>query len=135
MGNLTITAANVAAGANAKKKTGIAGATITAGMVLYEDSAASFVLKGAASGAVNTSNVVGIALNGGGIGQPITYVVEDDDFTVGATVVIGTTYVLSATAGLIALDSDIVAGYKAVLFVPKSTTKAVLKIVRVAVAI
>jgi hypothetical protein len=40
-----ITAANVLAGANAKKRTGVAGATITAGQTVYEDSTDSNKFK------------------------------------------------------------------------------------------
>jgi hypothetical protein len=132
MADLTITAANVLAGANAKKRRGIAGATITAGQALYEDSSASYTLKLADNDAsAATSKCVGISLHGALAGQPIEYVYEDDDFTPGATLTAGLVYVLSGTAGAIAVSADLGAGdYPVVLFCPNSTTKATLKIVR-----
>lgn len=139
MADITVTAANVLKGANGKTRTGTAGATITAGQALYEDSADSFKLKLAdADLSAAGSNCVGIALHGAANGQPLTYVFEDDDFTPGATLSLalgaGATagvYVLSATAGGIAPADDLAAThYPVVLFVAKSTTKAVLKIIR-----
>lgn len=131
MANLAVTAANVLKGANSKIQQGIAGATITAGMTLYADGTALGVLKPAAAGSTAALGVVaGIALNGAGIGQPVFYTNDDDDFTPGATLVTGTMYVQSATAGLIAPAADLVStNWADFLFVAKSTTKAKLKIV------
>lgn len=137
MSALSVTAANVLAGANAKKKTGIAGATITAGQALYEDASDSYKLKLAdADLSAAASNVVGIALHGASSGQPITYDYEDDDFTPGATLSLSAAgdtgvYVLDGTAGGICPFDDLAAGdYPVILMVAKSTTKAVLKITR-----
>lgn len=137
MADLTITAASVVKGANAVTRTGTAGASITAGQVVYEDTANSNVLKladGNASSA--TANPVGIALHAAESGQPVTYVIEDDDFTPGATLSMSAAggkavYVLSATAGGICPVADLASGvYPVVVFVAKSASKAVLKFVK-----
>jgi hypothetical protein len=138
MANLSITAGNVLKGANAKTRTGVAGTTITAGQVVYESVSGGvaklFLADADASAAA--SNVVGIALHGAADGQPLTYVYEDDDFTPGGTLDLSAAgadgvYVLSATAGAIAPVGDLAAGmYPVILFIAKSTTKAVMKITR-----
>jgi hypothetical protein len=137
MADISVTAANVLAGANAKKRTGIAGATITAGQVLYEDSSDSNKLKLAdANASALTAKVAGIALHGAATGQPITFVEEDDDFTPGATLSLSAAaddgvYILSGTAGGIAPVGDLASGmYPVVLGVAKSSSKMILKIVR-----
>lgn len=136
MADLSITAANVLAGINARKRTGIAGATITAGQTVYEDTADNSKLKLADNNAsAATAKCAGIALHGAANGQPLTIVEEDDDFTVGGTLSIGV-YALSATAGGICPVADLASGnYPVVLFIAKSTTKAVLKPVRGGTAI
>ena len=137
MADISVTAANVVAGANAKKVTGVAGGTVTAGQTLYADSADSFKLKpGDANASSVTAKIAGIALHGASSGQPLTYVHEDDDFTPGATLTTGTIYVASATAGGLAPVADLTTGwYPTVVMVAKSTSKAVLKLVAGGVAI
>lgn len=137
MSDVSITAANVVKGANAKTRRGRAGATITAGQVVYEDSSDSFDLKLAdANASAATANPVGIALHGASDGQPLEYVYEDDDFTPGGTLSLSAAaddgvYVLSGTAGGIAPIGDLASGmYPVILGVAKSTTKMNLKIVR-----
>lgn len=134
MANISITAGSVVRGANAKTAFGIAGATITAGQPLYYDSATSTLKLADANVSTTLANVVGIALGGYSSGQKVEYVIEDDDFTPGATLSLATpdfgVYVLSATAGAIAPHSDLAAAmYPVVLFVAKSATKAILKII------
>lgn len=137
MADISITAASVVAGANAKKRTGVAGATITAGQALYEDGASSNVLKLAdANASAATAKCVGIALHGASSGQPITFVTEDDDFTPGGTLSLSAAadsgvYVLSGTAGGLAPMDDLAAAmYPVILGVAKSTTKMNLKIIQ-----
>lgn len=136
MADITITAANVLASANAKKGFGVAGATITAGQALYSDASASFKLKPADANVLASANCVGIALHGASDGQPLTYVFEDDDFSPGGTLSLSVAadsgiYVLSATAGGIAPMDDLAATmYPVVLGVAKSTTKLYLRITR-----
>lgn len=137
MADISITAANVLAGANAKTAYGIAGATITAGQTLYADPSDSQKLKLAdCDSSATTAACVGIALHGAASGQPIKYVYEDDDFTPGGTLSLSAAaddgiYVLSGTAGGIAPVGDIASGdYAVVIGVAKSATKMNLKIVR-----
>lgn len=142
MADVSITAASVLKGANAKTRKGRAGATITAGQVVYEDSSDSFDFKLAdANASAATANPVGIALHGASDGQPLEIVTEDDDFTPGGTLSISAAaddgiYILSGTAGGIAPVGDIVAGwYPVILGVAKSATKMNFKIVRGTAAI
>ena len=137
MTDLSITAANVLAGANARKRTGIAVATVTAGQTVYEDTTDSSKFKLADNNAsAATAKCSGIALHGAAANQPLIIVEEDDDFTPGATLVTGTTYALSAAAGAICPIADLASGnFPVVLFIAKSTTKAVLKPVRGGTAI
>lgn len=136
MADITVTAANVKKGANAKTKKGTAGATITAGQTVYLDTTDGTYKLADANASPATANVEGIALHGASANQPIEIVYEDDDFTPGATLSLSAAadsgvYVLSGTAGGIAPMDDLANGmYPAVLMVAKSTTKAVLKIVK-----
>jgi hypothetical protein len=130
MADISVTPASVLASATALTSAGVAGATILAGQTLYKDTANSSVLKLADSNStLLVSSVCGIALHGASSGQPIKYVYEDSTFTPGATLTVGQTYAQSSTAGGIAPIADLVSGdYPNVLFVAKSTTTAVLKL-------
>ena len=132
MADISITAASVLASATALTASGVAGATILAGQTLYIDTANSNVLKLADSNAsALTATVCGIALHGAASGQPIKYVYEDSTFTPGATLTVGQTFAASATAGGIAPIADLTTGdYPAVLFVAKTASTAVLRILR-----
>ena len=134
MGNITQTAANVASGAGATPAHGTAGETIVAGDVLYLKAADSELYK-----AINTSAAaaaaVGIALDGGGNGQPITYQ-GAGVINPGGTVAAGVTYCVSGTAGKIALDSDITSTmFKTVLGVGTTTSLIKMGIIASGVAI
>jgi hypothetical protein len=134
MADVTITAANVLAGAGAKTTYGTAGGTITAGMVVYFDSTDSKYKAAQANASGTSDTVVGIALNGAANGQPLWIVLEDDDFTPGGTLSLSAaagkaTYVLSAAAaGAIAPLGDLVSTNRIVfLGVAKSASKMKLK--------
>lgn len=103
MADLTITAANVQKGAAATAKRGTAGATITAGMPVQIDPADGLV-KPAANTSEPLANCRGIALHAAASGQPIAYV-SDGPIDLGATLVVGMPYVVSA-AGLISPITD-----------------------------
>lgn len=123
--DLSITATSVTPSANAVIRDGIAGAAITAGKLLYRDSADSYKLKLAdandASSVVRT--VCGIAINSASTGTPCKYVVTDPALVIGGTVANGTVYVLSATAGGVAPLADATTGwYVFVIGVGTSTT-------------
>jgi hypothetical protein len=123
MAALSITAANVAAGAAARKSSGIAGATITAGQLLYQDPA-DLLLKLADSdaGTAPPRSPVGIALHGASSGQPVAYLVEGP-CTIGAALTAGVAYYASPTAGGISPVADLVAGnYPTIVGIAASTT-------------
>ena len=105
MADVTITAANVVAGATAQISTGTAGATITAGQALYIDTADSNKLKLAQATAAKFA-FAGIALNGAASGQPVSYVTRDAGLTIGGTVAVGIPYGLGDNAGGVAPMSD-----------------------------
>ena len=109
MADLTITAANVAAGANAAPVNQyLAGATITQGQAVYVDSTTNTV-KLADADALASSAATGIALNAASAGQPVTYQ-RYGNITIGATVAVGVAYYVSTTPGAICLESDLATG-------------------------
>jgi hypothetical protein len=130
MADLTVTAANVVASSGAQTRTGVAGGTVTAGQLVYRSTADQRLYLADSNGA-GTTDPVGVALHGASAGQPLAYVFDDPDFTPGATMVSGLTYIMSGTAGGLAPDADGVAGWtKCVVMVAKSTSKSTLKLVR-----
>ena len=106
MSDLAITAANVSAGAGATLDTGTAGATITAGQVLYKDTTDSNKLKLADQDAAATAVVAGVAVHGAASGQPLDYIKGGTLNLVGG-VTIGRIYAVSSTAGGIASATDV----------------------------
>jgi hypothetical protein len=108
MAVLTITAASVAKGARTNTKNGTAGAAITQGQPVYLDAATSTLFPADAD-VLASAAVVGIALNAASTGQPVTYQTSGP-ITIGATVVTGTAYYASTTAGGICLESDLASG-------------------------
>lgn len=128
MTDLTITAANVVAGANAVKKHVTAGETVTAGQTVYMDVTTRKYVKADADGAAALRVPEGIALNGASDGQPLTIQTEGD-ITIGATLTVGEIYVMSDTPGGIMPEGDLEAGdYVTVLGVAKSASVLALKI-------
>ena len=107
MTDLVVTAANVLEGTQARKQTGTAGASISQGQSVYQDTAGQLqaALKGvdAASAAA-----VGVALTAGEAGQPVVFQ-SGGEIDVGATLVVGETYVVGAAAGGIAPIADVIA--------------------------
>ena len=104
MANLSITAANVDPGANAIKGTGEAGATITAGQVVYLDPTNNKV-KPAINNSTTPANVIGVALVGSSNNQPVIYQIIGD-IDLGATLTVGEIYVLGNVAGSISPEAD-----------------------------
>jgi hypothetical protein len=110
MADLVITAANVVPGTNATKTQGIAGAAITAGQVVYLDSATNtFKLADCNSGTAAARVPFGVALDNAASGQPIT-VQTSGPVTIGAAVTGGVGYYLSANPGGVCPVADMVAG-------------------------
>lgn len=110
MADLTITASNVVL-VDGNTSEGYAGETITAGQPVYLKSSDELLYKGDndAGTAPATAAIKGIALNGASVGQPVTYQTSGT-ITIGATVTVGTIYVLSATAGGICPAADLASG-------------------------
>jgi len=136
---LSVTAANVQFSSGAQFADGIAGTTVTAGQWLYKNDGTGQdgrLYLADADASVVTANVVGVAAHGAAAGQPLRYCTDDPDFTPGGTLSLSAAadsavYVLSATAGSAAPMDDLANGlYPVVLFIAKSTTKAVLRIVK-----
>lgn len=127
MAAIAITAASVLASSAAViRKEYTAGATITAGQVVYLNTSNQWVL--ADSDAAATGNGItdlrGIALNGAASGQPLSVCVSDTDFTPGGTLTNGLAVYLFTTAGAISqADIPSTGAYPVCLGVAKSTTK------------
>jgi opacity protein-like surface antigen len=101
------TPSSVAKSAGATVSEGVAGASITAGQVVYIDTAANNVLKLAdCNGSATTAAVAGIALHAAATGQPLRYAIKDPNFTPGFTVGVGRVYTTSQTPGGIAPNAD-----------------------------
>ena len=104
MAIVSITAANVTVdlttGSPPKVENGTAGATITAGQVVYKDSSNLFQLSDA-NGAAALRVAYGIALNNASLNQALQVALAGTTVNIGGTVVAGTIYVLGDTAGAI----------------------------------
>ncbi len=107
MTDLVVTVADVLEGAGANKKTGVAGATITQGMALFQNGSSQLVGAEKDVDAL-TAAAVGIALSGAEAGQPCVFQASGE-IDVGATLVVGETYVVGAAAGGIAPIADVIA--------------------------
>lgn len=128
MADISVTPANCVTDAGGTEN-GTAGETITAGQTVYKKSTDSKFYKAdcdATAVGANTgiNDVYGIALNGAAAGQPVT-VQTSGTITIGATVVVGTIYQQSDTAGGIMPSTDAAAtNYVTVLGV--ATTAAII---------
>lgn len=135
MAAISITAANVLASAQAVKELCTAGATITAGQVVYLDTSTGTVKLADADASSTTAKAYGIALGGAASGQPILICKEDPDFTPGGTLSLSVAsdagiYILDGTAGAFCPMGDrAAADYPVIIGVAKSTTKMFFKIV------
>jgi hypothetical protein len=113
MADLTVTAASVL-WTSGSKISGIAGATVTAGQAVYLDSVTSTLKLAQADGTAAEAAAVGIALHAAGAGQPLVYADQGSIINIGATTTKATTYVVSATAGGVAPQADLVSTNKIV---------------------
>lgn len=129
MADITVTAANVAAGSGARYRTVTAGATITAGQSVYRDPTTNTYKLADADASQTTARVVGVALDSASSGQPLTIQIGGK-YTAGGTVVVGTVYVQSGTAGGICPAADLASGdYATVIGVGVTSTLIKLGIV------
>ncbi|RVH50702.1 hypothetical protein [Sinorhizobium meliloti] len=121
MADLSINSALVVGGTNSTRDTGTAGEAITAGQSIYLDAATNKWMKSDNNG-TGTRTVHGISLNGASLNQPVS-IHKSGDITIGATLVAGTDYWLSGTAGGICPRADLVAGMDTIqIGIAKSTT-------------
>ncbi len=135
MADLTVTAANVLAGANAVKKQVKAAAAITAGQVLYRAADGRYGVVDSDSATAEARIPVGIALNSAGANQPVL-IQTAGDITIGATLVVGTIYVASDTPGGIHPALDLETGdYVTIIGVAISTSVLRLAITHSGVAV
>lgn len=129
--DLSITAANVIPSRNAIIAQATAGATITAGQLIYIDSTdldtqsrGKAKLADANSATAAVRSVAGIAINSAASGQQVSYVVRDTALQIASSgLTAGAIYGLSATAGGLAPSADFTTGwYPSVVAIAKSTT-------------
>jgi hypothetical protein len=113
MADLTVTAASVL-WTSGTKQTGVAGATVTAGQAVYLDSTTSTLKLAQSDGTAAEADAVGVALHAAGSGQPLVYASQGALINIGATTTKATTYVVSATAGGVAPQADLVSTNKIV---------------------
>lgn len=123
MVDITLTPANVIAGANSTAVTGVAGETIAAGKAVYLSSTTKkWMLADSNSATAEARQAKGIALNGASLNQPVA-VHKSGDITIGGTLTAGQAVYLSDTPGGICPLADVGAGeYVCLLGLAKSTT-------------
>jgi hypothetical protein len=110
LADLTITATSVLAGSGSVKVNGTAGASITAGQVVYLDATDNkYKLADNNSATAAVRSPAGIALHASSSGQPLT-VLTSGPITIGATVTAGVAYYLSDTPGGICPVADLLTG-------------------------
>lgn len=127
MADLAVTAASVLASAQAtiRKEYNFGFASATAGLAVYLDASNLWqkIDRDAASTGNGITDLKGITLNGGGIGQPAVVCTSDPAFTPGATLTNGITIYTSDTGGgITSADIPTTGDYPTVLGVAKSTT-------------
>lgn len=122
MADVTITAANVSLGASASGSVVQVGEAVTAGQPLYLKAADSKYYKADANAGTAEATVTGIAMIPASADER-TYMVTAGNIDIGGTTVVGTTYILSATAGGIAPETDYATGsYKTTLGTASNTS-------------
>lgn len=123
--DLSITAGSLIPSSSAVTRDGVAGVAITAGQLVYKDTADNKIKLADANGASELIRTpIGLASNTAGIGQNVRYIVSDPDLTIGGTVSNGAAYVLSATAGGVAPIADQTTGwYPCLVAIGISSTK------------
>lgn len=106
MADITVTAANVRPDTTKGLVTGLAGGAITAGQLCYQDATlGTWLTFDADTGTPNVNLVLGIAMNSApAAAQPVSLQsAAGADVTIGGTVVSGTSYWASGTAGGISI--------------------------------
>ena len=123
MAALTITAASVVKGANARiDRNGYAAATITAGQAVYKAADGRWNLADDDAATALVRVPTGIALSSSSANQPVA-VQTDGDITIGATMTPGMAYYLGATPGTIVPVGDVTTPqYPAIVGIARSAT-------------
>jgi hypothetical protein len=106
MAAITVTPGSVARVDGTPVNGYLAGATITAGMVVYVDTAGAVQIgtNATSAGSGVASPLVGIALNGGSAGQPISILPSNSVVNIGGTAALGKHYALGTAGGIIPVD-------------------------------
>lgn len=136
MTDLVVTAASVISSPGSKVSHNTAGATITAGQIVFRDptDTKQKLADNNAAGAP-TRAPKGIALNGAADGQPLA-VHEEGDITIGAVLTPGVAYYLSDTPGGICPVGDLATGeYPVILGIAKSASVLSVQIQAAGVAL
>lgn len=127
--DISVTAASVVS-ISGTVETGTAGATITAGKVVYYDPTTYNWKLAQCDGTVTEAGQYGlaIALGGAGSGQPFLFQ-RNGVINPGGTAIVAGVYVVSATAGSIALTGDVTTTgyYRSVLGVALSASQIALQ--------
>ena len=135
MTDLTITAASVIPGGDAVIVNGRAGATVTAGQVVYKEAATGkFKQTDTNSGTAEVKVAYGIALNGASDGQPLA-VQTSGQITLGSVLTAGTAYYASETAGGIQPAADVATEDVCFLGIALSASVLKLSIINSAVTV
>jgi hypothetical protein len=122
MADISITAANVVAASDAVRESGTAGATVTAGQLVYLDNSDMKYKLADSNGAAALRVPSGIALNGAANNQPLV-IQKGGDITIGGTMTAGVAYYLSDTPGGICPVADLASGeYPCIVGIAKSTS-------------
>lgn len=123
MSNLTQTAANVALGSSARTETAQAGSAITQGQPVYQLTTDGKWYPSDANVAAAQTGSTAIALTPASTNGYFVLVRQQRALiNLGATLVKGTTYVVSATAGAICPQADLIAGDGIIVLGVASTT-------------
>lgn len=116
MADIVITAASVLPSATAILDVAkVAGVAITAGQVVYLDTATNSYKLADANAAAPANSVAGIALNNAAAGQLIAIVTKDPQLAIGGTVAAGATVIASATPGAMCPDADAASGWTKII--------------------
>lgn len=125
MADIVVTPSAVVSGAGTPTTTGIAGATIPAGSVVYLDTETTgkwqLADSDAATAAARGLGRTGIALNSASLNQPLV-VQTSGLITLGAVLTAGTAYYLSDNPGMLCPLADITGGDYFVLLGMATTT-------------
>jgi len=126
MADLTVTEANVD-WISGPKSTADAAETITAGDWLYQVTSTTVGVASNSDAAKDT--VIGVALNAGTAGHPVTYAKDGAVVSWGAILTVGIFYVLSATGATSATADSATSDYVSLVGYSDTTSNMMLKIV------